>query len=321
MTEPLVLNGVTMGTTYTVKVADAPLPAPRDQLPDLVFDALDEVDRRMSTFIEESELSQLNRNSSMDWVPVSRELFSVLERAMQASRLSGGAFDVTVGPLVNLWGFGPAENSRRIPANAEIAAVLARTGYTRLVLDEQRLAVRKARPDLYIDLSGIAKGYGADVVADSLSARGVKNFMVEVGGEIRAAGRNERGQVWRLGIETPGAGRRSVKRVIDLRDSGMATSGDYRNYFERDGVRYSHIIDPADGRPIRHRLASVTVVHPSATCADALATALLVLGPEKGVALAEREKLAALFIIRTDDGFEQKMSPEFALLAGAGRAR
>lgn len=313
--QPLELNGLTMGTTYTVKIADVPLPAPRAALYKLVSGTLNDLDERLSTYKENSELSRLNRNSSTDWIAVSPDLLAVLDVAMATSRLSGGAFDVTVGPLVNLWGFGPGGQPRRVPGDREISDALARVGYTRLELDPQRPAVRKSLPGLYVDLSAVASGYAVDTVAERLRGLGARNFMVELGGEIRTMGRNQNDAPWRVGIERPAPEQRDVQRIIELNNAGLATSGDYRNYFEEAGVRYSHTIDPANGRPVRHALASVTVVHDSAAHADALACALLVLGPERGYALAQREKLAALFIIRAANGFEEIATPEFAVLA------
>jgi len=221
---------------------------------------------------------------------------------------------VTVGPLVNLWGFGPDGRRTAPPPEADIASARARIGYRSLELDPAQRAVRKLLPDLYIDLSAIAQGYAADEVSLYLEQIGVRNYMAEIAGEIRAAGVNADGRAWRIGIERPGNGEPVVERVVELRDAGLATSGDYRNYFEQDGIRYSHHIDPATGRPVTHNLASVTVVHPSATFADAMATALLVLGPERGLALAGREKLAVFLIIRAGSGFEEKDTEAFRRL-------
>ena len=310
---PLVLNGVTMGTSYTVKIAGTPLPVPAAQLNQAVFAALDSVDQRMSTYSADSELSRFNADSSTDWIEVSPELYRALSMAQETSRISGGAFDATVGPLVNLWGFGPEPAQRHIPGDAELSAALERVGYAQLELDGARPAARKMRADLYVDLSSVAEGYAVDLAADALQKLGVQNFMIEVGGEIRARGHNEHGRPWRIGIESP-AGRPRIQHAVQVGDLALSTSGDYRNYFEQNGVRYSHIIDPADGRPIRHQLASVTVLHPSAGMADALSTALLVMGPERGYALAQTEKLPALFIMKTAAGFEERMTPGFAAL-------
>ncbi|MBI1731445.1 MAG: FAD:protein FMN transferase [Gammaproteobacteria bacterium] len=306
--EAVVFDGLTMGTTYTVKVAP-PLTLDRAGLAREIGAILDGVDGRMSTYKPESELSRLNFNPSLDWIELSPELASILSVALEIARLSGGAFDVTIGPLVNLWGFGPGDRPRQVPDNHALDQARQRVGYDKLLLDPAVPALGRQAPDVYIDLSGIAQGFGADAVGRHLTARGMRNFMVDVSGEIMARGVNAAGNPWRIGIERPVERGQSVERVIELRDISLATSGDYRNYFEENGTRYSHLIDPATGRPITHRLASVTVLSPSTTRADGLATALMVMGPDRGFELAMREQLPALFIMRTDAGFEERWTP------------
>ena len=311
-------RGQTMGTTYTVKVV-TPQPladGERSALADAVAAALDAVDRRMSTYKPDSELSRFNRHASTEPFTVSREVLEVFTRAREVSVASHGAFDVTVGPLVDAWGFGPAKRSSP-PEAAEITALLPRVGYGKIALDPERLAVAKARPDVEADFSGIAKGYGADVAGRALEARGVRNYMVAVSGDIRARGHNADGQPWQIAIERPDASPQQGQYLVPLADRGISTSGDYRNYFERDGRRYSHEIDPATGHPITHRLASVSVVAAESTLADAWATALLVLGPDKGYRIAEEAGLAAFFIVRDADGtFRTRSTPAFAALGG-----
>jgi thiamine biosynthesis lipoprotein len=297
-----------MGTTYTVKITP-PLPMERAELAAGIAAVLDEVDGRMSTYKPDSELSWLNANPTLDWQPISPPLADILGVALDLSRLSDGAFDITIGPLVNLWGFGPGDRPRKAPGEAALAEARQHVGHALIQLDARTPAVRKQAPGLYLDLSGIAQGFGADAVGKYLSARGVQNFMVDVSGEILARGVNAAGQPWRIGIERPVAAQPGIERIFALRDVAMATSGDYRNYFEEDGVRYSHLIDPVTGRPITHRLASVSVLAPTATRADGLATALMILGPERGFDLAMREKMPALFIMRTDSGFEERWTP------------
>lgn len=308
--EPVRLAGPTMGTQYNIT-----LPRPAADLdPEALQAGIDallaRINRIMSTYDPESELSRFNRNPSTDWVPVSPELLSVVAEALRVSRLSGGAFDITVGPLVNLWGFGPDMGGDALPTEAAIAAARERVGYRKL--QSSGSALKKDRPDVYLDLSAIAKGYGVDRVAAYLETRGVTDYLVEIGGELRAKGRNPRGEPWTIAVEKPSPGERAVERVIQVSGGGgVATSGDYRNFFEKDGQRYSHAIDPHSGLPIRHRLASVTVIRPDCMEADALATTLLVLGPEAGYALAERERYAALFIVIDGDRFVDKATPEF----------
>ena len=218
---------------------------------------------------------------------------------------------MTVGPLVNLWGFGPVPRGDTIPSDTEIREALQKVGYTKIHTQISPPAIKKDRPDIQIDLSAIAKGYAVDQVADYLDRSRVLDYLVEIGGELRAKGKNAEGTAWRVGIEKPVPNKRAVHQVLHLRDQAMATSGDYRNYFEKNGQRFSHTINPRTGRPITHNLASVTVINPSSMRADAMATALMVLGPEVGYELAERQKLAALFILRDSDGFQERATPKF----------
>lgn len=289
-------SGVAMGTTYSVAIVAPALPVEKQALRQALEALLEQTDREMSTYRADSELMRLNQAASDNWNPVSQPLLRVLQAAQETSRLSAGAFDITIGPLVNLWGFGPVEKRAAAPTEGEIDGALERVGYQKLQLDARAGTVKKA-PGLFIDLSAIAKGYGVDRIALYLQELGLDNYLVEIGGELRARGVNGDNVPWRVGIEKPLAERRAVHRLIELRDTAMATSGNYRNFFEQDGVRYSHAIDPRAGRPTTRRLLSVTVLHPAAMRADAWATALLLAGPEQGFALAEKHGLAAYFLI------------------------
>ncbi|HFD79738.1 MAG TPA: FAD:protein FMN transferase [Gammaproteobacteria bacterium] len=305
-------EGFTMGTSYSVRLAGLSAWFDLYALQRGVQRRLEEVDARMSTYRADSELSRFNRNPSTDWVPASPELVRVIAEAQRISALSDGAFDVTVAPLVDLWGFGPEPGEDRVPEEAAIRGALARVGYRKLHVRRQPPALKKDRGDLHVDLSAIAKGYAVDVVADYLSAQGVDDYLVEVGGEMRASGHKAGGQPWRIGIERPQPGQRSVYAVVALSDVAVATSGDYRNYFRQQGRLYSHTIDPRTGRPVSHHLASVTVLAASSMYADGMATALDVLGPGAGFELAEREGLVAFFIVRTEKGFEDRATRAFA---------
>lgn len=305
--EPTVFRGSSMGTTYEVKVVEEGRPltaARREELQGAIDRALETVDRQMSTYRPDSEVSRFNRHRTTEPFPLSAETRAVVAEALAAAELTGGAFDVTVGPLVDAWGFGPDLDTERLtaepPDEGELAALRRRVGWRNLSLGEDTLA--KTVPDLHLDLSGVAKGYAVDLVAEALEGRGVERYMVEVGGEVRVLGRNSEGQVWRIGIERPVADGRAVQRIVPLPDVALATSGDYRNYREVEGERISHIIDPRTGRPIRHRLASVSVVDALCARADALATGLMVLGAEEGHALAERAGIAALFLVHDGEG-------------------
>ena len=275
------------------------------------------MDGRLSTYRADSELSRFNRSRKTDWIPASEEFVKVLREALSISDRSGGAFDVTVGPLVNLWGFGPERRRGLVPSQEEIEARKKLVGYRKLHVRTSPSSVKKDIPELYCDLSAIAKGYAVDKAAEYLEGEGFEDYMVEVGGEVRAKGRNQNGDPWRIGVQRPDTAG-SLEKIVSISDAGVATSGDYLNYFEVDGVRYSHTIDPRTGRPITHSLASVTVIHPSCMTADGMATAINVLGPDEGYAFAVREKLAVLMIVRGKDSFVEKMTPSFRrfLLSG-----
>jgi thiamine biosynthesis lipoprotein len=311
-TSSVKFSGETMGTTYTVKVARLPPSIDADRLAADVEARLEEINRQMSTYRDDSEISRLNRFEDPDWFDVSPELLQVLQRATEVSQATRGAFDVTVGPLVRLWNFGPGrEAAERVPTDEQIQVARQQIGYGKIEIRETPPGVRKSQPDLELDLSAVAKGFAVDQVAEVLLSHGATDYLVEIGGEVRAGGKNVAGQPWRIGVEAPLAGVRTVQQVVPLSEMAMATSGDYRNFFVVDGKRYSHIIDPRSGRPVEHRLVSVTVLHPSCAAADAWATALLVLGLEEGFAVAERQQLAVLFIKDTDQGFVETSTKEF----------
>lgn len=304
-------TGATMGTTYSVKAVGLTENDGGAEIKVGVAQVLETVNRRMSTYDENSEVSRLNNHGSGTWMNVSNDLLSVMEEALRISKLSRGAFDVTVGPLVNLWGFGPSGGRERAPEEEAIRQALGSVGYQRIRVRSSPPGIMKESPNIYVDVSAIAKGYAVDRVADYLETQGIHRYLVEVGGELRAKGRNARGVPWRIAIEKPVTGHRTIHTVVEIAGNAVATSGDYRNYFEENGKRFSHTIDPRTGRPVGHKLASVTVIHPSAMRADALATALMVLGPEEGYALAEREQLAALFLIKGPGDFLADPSPGF----------
>lgn len=314
-----VYSGATMGTTYTVKVVD-PMQDP-EAVSAAIEAELDRVNARMSTYLEDSELSRFNAHAATDPFAVSPETFEVFELAQAISESSGGAFDITVGPLVNAWGFGP-DAFENPPDDAEIAALLAHVGYGKLELDASTQTVRKTDAAVYCDLSAIAKGYGVDRVAMALESIGFAHYMIEVGGEVRTAGQNERGMPWQIAIEKPVESGRAIHKIVPLSGQALATSGDYRNVQEIDGSRYTHTIDPRTGRPVAHKLASASVLSDSCAKADGWATALMALGPDKAFATAEEQGLAALLLIHRDDGgFDEVATAEFdAALVAPGPA-
>ncbi len=294
-------EGSTMGTYYRVT---ARCPESADDVGNRLTTELDAVNSQMSTYDPDSTLSRFNRSEPGAWFSVSRELHDVVAAAADVHALSDGAFDVTVGPLVNLWGFGP-DAAGGVPSESGIAAARARVGAGALAVRANPPALRKTKR-LYVDLSAIAKGHGVDRLTAVLEGQGCDHYLVDIGGEVRVRGANPDGNPWRIGVEVPDPDALGgLQRVLTLRDAAVATSGDYRNFRDLDGDRVSHTIDPRTGRPVDHGLASVTVVHGSAMRADGLATAINVLGPVAGLALAESEGLAALLIVHRDAGFEE----------------
>ena len=306
------LVGSTMGTTFSIKVVAPPENLDLPSLQRDIEGVLAGINGMMSTYLSDSELSRFNASESVEWVEVSPELCHTIEASLVVSEFTDGAFDVTVGPLVNLWGFGPGDSAYEPPGNDTLTTAMQDIGYAKLHVDCTVPALRKESPGVYVDLSAFAKGYAVDEVAELLDARALPDYLVEIGGEMRMRGANARSEPWAIAIETPDRDARSVQTVVHLSDAAMATSGDYRNFFEHEGRFYSHTIDPRTGYPVTHNGASVTVVADTAAFADAAATALLVLGPDAGMKLAERESIAAYFLLRLGNEFEERMSSLFA---------
>ena len=325
--ETFELRGQAMGTPYSIRVV-APAdgsPVPLEFLQQRVAMRLDALENVFSTWRSDSQVSRFNAHAGEEWFAVSPVFLEVLKEAVRVSELSGGAFDVTAGQLVELWGFGaggdadpvPGGTAARIPDGEALNRLLATTGFAYLQWRESPPAVRRTRPGVQLDFSAIAKGYAVDEVWDLLSEAGLSGYLVEIGGEVRARGMRADGRAWSIGIESPD--RTGVTEAVPLRDAAIATSGDYRNYFEHEGERYAHVLDPRTGWPVSHGLTSVTVIASSAATADALATALLVLGPEKGLQLAVDHGMAARLVARTADGL--KVLPTPAYEAGFQRWR
>jgi thiamine biosynthesis lipoprotein len=306
--EPILLQGKTMGTTYNIKIVTTDS-FDLAQLQSQIDALLVQVNQEMSTYIPDSELSLFNSSKSLDGIKISEGLNHVVKEAIRLGQLSGGKLDVTVGPLVNLWGFGPEHRPDVIPTDETLNAIKQRIGLDKLSLNGNVLS--KLHPDLYVDLSTIAKGYGVDVVADYIESQGFVNYLVEIGGEMRLKGTKAAGEAWHVAIEKPVDNERKIQQIIVPNDNAVATSGDYRIYFEDNGVRYSHIIDPHTGKPINHKLVSVTVIHPSSMTADGLSTAMMVMGPEQAYEFAKQHNLAVYLISKTDDGFKEQATVQF----------
>lgn len=314
--DKVTLQGQTMGTYWRVTYLEegaAPAPA---ALEAQLEAALLAVNASMSTWDPQATISQFNGSDSLEPFPIEPAFATVVAAAQAVSAASGGAFDVTVGPLIDLWGFGAGSERRAAPPSADaVAAAQATVGFEKLVVRAEPPRLQRRVPGVEVDLSALAKGYGVDVLAAALGAAGLENYLVDIGGEVRARGVNDRGVPWRIGVEVPDPSARGlVQEALPLRDLSLATSGDYRNFFEANGVRYSHTIDPRTGYPIPQRVASVTVAHREALWADAWATAMNVLGPEAGLALAERQTLPVLFILYDGEGFERRANAAFEAL-------
>jgi thiamine biosynthesis lipoprotein len=307
----LVLSGPTMGTTYTVRVAAPPPAVDPATVRVAIDDVLAQIDRSMSGYRADSEVARFNASASTQWHDVSPELAAVVQASLDISSACDGVFDITVAPLVAAWGFGPAGEPKVLPGDEQIAQLEARVGYRKLEVRLDPPALRKDVAGLSIDLNGIAPGFAVDRLADRLQALRIENFMIDIGGEIRAHGRNARGQPWHIAVEHPVDTERTPYAGVWLDGAAVSTSGEYRSYYERNSRRYSHTIDPRTGRTLDRAPGSVVVVAPLAAQADGWATALNVLGPRDGLALATRLHLPVLFIELAGNEWRSQATPEF----------
>ncbi|OWV31657.1 FAD:protein FMN transferase [Halomonas campaniensis] len=309
---PVRFEGNIFGTFYQVTIMD-PLTQGESLELEAGFKAeLESVDQAMSTYRDDSELIAFNGAPLEEWQPLSNELIEVLAISQSVAEASHGAFDITVGDLVNLWSFGPGARPEEVPADDILAERLAQVGFDAVEVDTQNMQARRTR-DVFVDLSGVAKGHATDRVAAYLNQQGIEHYLVNLGGDLIARGvRDEDEQTpWRIGIEVPEDGQQRAQHIIPLESMSVATSGDYRNYFEVDGQRFSHTIDPRTGRPVTHQLASVSVFHPSNAWADAWATALLVVGEQEAMQLAVQNNLKVLLLVRDGEQWRSIASPEF----------
>ncbi|KAF0177287.1 MAG: thiamine biosynthesis lipoprotein [Limisphaerales bacterium] len=319
----LTLHGFTMGSTWSAKYRPATNTPPARAVEQALQARLDDLEQQMSTWRADSDLSRFNASRDTNWFPVPRDTALVVREALEVSRLTDGAFDVTVFPLVQLWGFGPGGRKGRVPSDAEITAALKRVGWQKLHVRLDPPALRKSQADVAVDLSALCPGYASDCLGEKLEALGVSEYLVEVGGEFRARGNGALGPGWRVGVERPEARAgdlqspslagvstqngdykspaRALAATLTLTNQSLATSGDYRNFFTVGSRRFSHHLDPRSGWPTDSAIASISVVHSHTMRADALGTALTVLGFERAWALAEREKFGVLFILRDDE--------------------
>ncbi len=307
---PVFIAGETMGTTYSIKIADKV--ANKKELKNEIDSLLVAVNMKMSTYIPESEISRFNKFGDATWFPVSPEFLLVAKTALEVSRETDGYYDVTVGPLVNLWGFGPAQKKEIVPTQKELDSVKKFVGFNLLEIRDNPPAIRKKDARVYVDFSSIAKGYGVDAVSEFLARKGLRNHLVEIGGELRASGSKADGSPWRVGVENPNE--KGIAIAVKLENKSIATSGDYLNYFEYKGKRFSHTINPKTEKPIVHNLASVSVVAKNCMLADAYATAIDVMGAGKGLAFAEKKGLPVYMILHNGKNFESKINENFKRL-------
>ncbi len=312
---PYLFTGEIMGTTWMVKTLTDKLPPPEiKSIKVSLEEELEDINNKMSTYMASTELSQFNQNESTEPITISKETFSVIKEGLLIYKQSQGAFDITIKPVVNAWGFGVGE-SEKMPTVEDIALLMADVGSEHIHLNEKHSTVQKDRPKLQIDLSAIAKGYAVDQLAKILESKDIVNYMVEVGGEVKANGKNKSGVPWRIGIEKPDASKGIIHERISLDGKALATSGDYRNFHMNNGERISHTVDARTGMTVKHNLASVSVIHDSAMSADAWATALTVLGSEAGMETAKRENLTVMMLIRQEDGtFKTEETPNFTAM-------
>ena len=312
-TPGMVLEGKTMGTIWRVSLAGVDA-GRRDALQRAVQQQLDDDDRELSTWKSDSVLSRFNQYRGAEPQPVSDNMADIITQSLRIGRQTDGAMDITVGPLVNLWGFGPEKQPEKTPSQPQIDAARALTGlqHLRVINSGGHSWLQKNLPALYVDLSTVGEGFATDHLARLMEKEGINNYLVSVGGAVLTRGLNAQGKSWQVAIQKPTDRENAVQAIVDLQGHGISTSGSYRNYYELDGKRISHVIDPATGRPIEHQLVSATVIATTALEADGWDTGLMVLGTERAKALALRDKLAVYLIYKQRDGFASWMSPQFA---------
>ena len=308
-------GGPTMGSTYSVKYVQADGVAPKAELQAATEAVLAEIDAQVSTYRADSLIEAFNRAPAGTCQDMPSGVLHLVAAGNQLHEESGGAFDLTLEPLLDLWGFGPKGQGEAVPSPERLAEVRQRVGQQHLRIDGGRLCKDAA---IEVDFNSIAAGYAVDRIIERLSELGVSSYLVEATGELKAAGLKPDGSHWRIGLEAPRDDQRVAQRVLQLDGFGISTSGDYRNYFQENGKRYSHTLDPKSGMPVSHTLAAVTVADPSTLRADGLSTLLMVLGPEAGRAFAERNQIAAFFVTREGEGFATQSTPQFEQLFAAG---
>ncbi|MBL0559880.1 FAD:protein FMN transferase [Aeromonas hydrophila] len=307
------IQGKTMGTFYAVTLSD-PFPGGEPALQQEVDALLVRMNHEISTYDPNSLISRFNQGPANTQFIIPAAMAKIVRQGIDAGHLTNGKLDVTVGPLVNLWGFGPDKRPIKRPNDAAIAAARHKVGIDKLTLTPQgdHFLLEKSIPELYLDLSTLGEGAASDEIAALLESKGVNNYLIEVAGAVRSKGNNAKGKPWRVAIVEPSDQPGAFSDVVIPNGMALSTAGSYRNYYELDGKRYSHIIDPATGQPITHKLVSASVITPTALEADALDTALMVMGPEQAMAFAKAHGLAVYLIVKTEQGFAASHTPQFA---------
>jgi len=308
------LSGSTMGTVWQVRLSELPQDMSLDEVKTELEQQLELVNQQMSTYRQDSVISQYNQAQAGTWHSVPAEFALVLSTALELAEASQGAFDPTVGPLVNVWGFGPEARGEKLPTAEQISTIKTEVGWEKVKTRHQGREVLQPG-GIYLDFSAIAKGYAVDLLGERLTELGVAGWLVDIGGDLRTQGHKRNGEPWYIAVERPNAKTREASSVLALNSKAVATSGDYRNFYDTQEGHFSHTIDPRTGRPVEHQLASDTVLEESCMLADGLATLLTVLGPREGLAFAQDNGLEVYFIERAaqdkETGFAEVMTAAF----------
>ena len=307
------LKGNTMGTYYVINVISVPPKFKIKKIEKEVKDTLSKANKILSNWDKNSEISTINKFNNTTPIKISNELNEVFKTASEINIKTNGFFDITLDPIIELWGFGyKSKQTKTAPSEQQIKNTLSIVGQRSLLdINYENNELIKKNKNLKINLSSIGKGFGIDLIGKKLNQLGIKNYLINIGGDILTKGHNKKNKNWIIGIENPNLKEKLIKDIVNLTNKGLATSGDYKNFFTKDGKRYSHIINPKTGKPIMHSTKSVTVIHDNSMKADGWATALLALGSVDGLKIAEKEKIAVLFIDEIDDKFVKFKSNQF----------
>ncbi len=315
--DKIIINGKTMGTFYSIEINNVPSEYNKEFLKIEIEKTLVKVNEILSNWDVNSEISLLNNNKSSLPIKLSKQLFETLEIANYINKNTNGYYDVTIDPIIELWGFGYKNKKEfKIPSDKNILNLLKFINQNKFFkLNKKTDEITKLNPNLRINLSSIGKGYGIDMIAKKIESFEISNYLINIGGDIFARGKNSNGKKWKIGIENPDLKDKMIKEIVNITDKGVATSGDYKNYFTKNNVRFSHIINPKTGKPIKHNTKSVTVVSSTATLADGFATAFLVMGRIKGTKISEQLNIPVLFIDEIEGNYVKFKNKNFKKLS------